>query len=100
MSDQEKFDVIIDQVCKFLGMTFKDVRQPNRHREICEARHYIFHFARQYTGLSLMFIGKKFGKDHATVVYGDRLINDLNVMPVYRGIYNELNRLIRDAMIY
>ena len=77
MSDQDRFNVIIDEVCKYLGMPYCDVRQNKRNRDLTEARMYIYHFGRKHTDLSLMNIGERFTKDHATVMHGIRVLDDL-----------------------
>lgn len=48
-----------------------------RNREYCFARQCIFYMMRKYTKRSLASIGRLYGKDHATVLHAEKVINNL-----------------------
>lgn len=53
------------------------LRAKTRVREVVEARQMIFHCLRANTDMSLNEIGKYYGKDHATVLHGQRNVDNL-----------------------
>lgn len=68
MTDQEKAQVIIREVCKYLDISEKKIKEPIRKREIVECRQFAMYYIRKNTSMSLESIGKIFKKDHATVL--------------------------------
>lgn len=68
MTDQEKAQVIIREVCKYLDVSEKKIKEPIRKREIVECRQFAMYYIRKNTSMSLESIGKIFKKDHATVL--------------------------------
>jgi len=79
-------------VAAHFGMPVSDIDKNSRRREIVIARQLCFYFCDGYirngenqhnnqhtkTGASLKKIGQQIGnKDHATVMYGIRTVNDL-----------------------
>lgn len=48
-----------------------------RYRELCFTRQCIFYLMRRFTNESFLAIGKYYGKDHATVIYAEKAINNL-----------------------
>ena len=77
MSDQDKAEIIIEEVCRFYGTTFEKINVKARDRELVEPRQVIMYFMKQHTGFSLKTIAGYFGKDHATVLHALRTIAGL-----------------------
>lgn len=64
-------------VCKYYGITVKDLEGKKRSREIAYPRQIAMYLTRKYTDLSLPKIGKAFGgKDHTTVLHACEKITD------------------------
>ncbi|MEW5746491.1 MAG: chromosomal replication initiator protein DnaA [Nitrospirota bacterium] len=64
-------------VCEYFGIKLQDLKAKKRTKEIASARQVAMFIAKQLTNLSLSEIGKYFGgKDHATVIYACRQIEE------------------------
>lgn len=77
MTDKDKMNVIIAVVCKDSGMNFYQLANKCRNRELVYGRNLIFYFLKKDTKMSLLEIGKIFGKDHASVIHGIRTVENL-----------------------
>ncbi len=69
--------LIISQVCKFYSVDEVVLRGNKKSKGIAEARQVAMYLTRKLTNLSLPDIGKEFGKDHSTVLYNIRKVEDL-----------------------
>ena len=64
-------------VCEYFGLKVLDIKAKKRTKEIALPRQIAMYIAKQLTNLSLSDIGKAFGgKDHATVIYAIRQIEE------------------------
>ena len=72
----EELESILDKVCKHLELDVPRIKAKGRTRTNANARFYYFYLAKRYTEYSLASIGAVVGKDHATVIYGIRQINN------------------------
>jgi esterase/lipase len=70
------FESIIKIVCEGEKISFESLLGANRKEEIVYARQLIMYFAKTHKVGSLSFIGKKFGKDHASVVHSVKSIRN------------------------
>ena len=70
MTDQEKAEIIIDEVCDYLKVQPVEIKRADRRRELVEARHFSMRYIRKYTSMSLSSIGELFRKDHCSVMHG------------------------------
>ena len=73
-----------------------DLSHPSRLRARVYARAVYFKLCRQYTFESLNDIGMSVGRDHATVLHGIKIFNDVIVeyeINLYE-VYDKLNKLI------
>lgn len=74
-------DIIISTVAEYYGFTSKEIKGKKRYPRIAEARHLCMYLCRNLLGITYMDIGKIFGgKDHSTIVYSIKKIEDLRVM--------------------
>jgi len=80
IEDEEK-PVTTDQIQKVVsdhfGLKISDMKAKKRTKEVALPRQIAMYISKQLTNLSLSDIGKNFGgKDHATVIYACRQIED------------------------
>ncbi len=80
-------------VCEFYNISMADIKARRRTREIALPRQVAMYIAKQLTNISLQDIGNSFGgKDHATVLYACRQIEDK------RGKDETFNRMIENLL--
>ncbi len=83
--------LIISQVCKFYSIDENVLRGTLKNKVTSEARQIAIYLIRKLTNLSLPDIGKEFGKDHSTILYGIR-----KVEVALKGGNTSLQNNIRD----
>ena len=83
--------LIISQVCKFYSIDETVLRGTLKNKVTSEARQIAIYLIRKLTNLSLPDIGKEFGKDHSTILYGIR-----KVEVTLKGGNTSLQNNIRD----
>ena len=66
--------LIISQVCKFYSIDESVLRGTLKNKGTTEARQIAIYLIRKLTNLSLPDIGKEFGRDHSTSLYGIRKV--------------------------
>jgi chromosomal replication initiator protein len=89
-------DVIQKVVCEHFALKITDMKAKKRTKEIAIPRQIAMYLSKQLTNLSLSDIGKNFGgKDHATVIYACKQIEDKRTKDeaFNRMIENILRRL-------
>ena len=70
-------DAIQKMVCEFYNISLSDIKAKRRTKDIALPRQIAMYLAKQVTEASLNDIGKNFGgKDHATVIYACRQIEE------------------------
>ncbi len=78
--DDEKpisIDAIQKIVCEFYNLKLSDIKSKRRTKDVALPRQVAMFLSKQITNASLHDIGKQFGgKDHATVIYACRQIED------------------------
>lgn len=79
-------DIITDEVITdHIGLTHEDVRSNRRPNEIAVPRQIIFYLARHVGKVSYKSIGESFGKNHSTVIHGEKAIaNRMSVEPRFK----------------
>lgn len=94
--DEEKpvtIDSIQKTVCDFYNLKMTDIKARKRTKDIALPRQVAMYIGKQITDLSLNDIGKAFGgKDHATVIYACKQIEDR------RGKDETFNRMIENLL--
>jgi hypothetical protein len=68
---------IIEVVSEYYNMSSRALNQKTRKREIVQGRQICFYLGKNHTNLTLSALGKEFGKDHATVKHGIKVVNNL-----------------------
>ncbi|MBI5213776.1 MAG: chromosomal replication initiator protein DnaA [Nitrospirae bacterium] len=80
ISEEEKpvtVDMIQKAVGEYFGMKAQELKTKKRTKEVANARQIAMYITKQLTQLSLSEIGRSFGgKDHATVIYACKQIED------------------------
>ncbi len=69
-------NLIISEVCRFYSMEESVLRGSNKNKAIAEARQIAMYLIRKMTMLSLPDIAKEFGKNHTTVLYAIRRVEE------------------------
>ena len=64
-------------VCECYNVRLAEMDSPRRARSVARPRQVAMYLAKQLTQLSLPDIGRRFGRDHSTVLYGIRKIEGL-----------------------
>jgi len=87
---------IINLVAQYFNLNEKAIKAKTRKREVVTARHFAMYYLKSLTNMSLTSIGQLFGgKDHATVLYASKVVNDLSVTDKeFKKIKEDLDRLI------
>jgi chromosomal replication initiator protein len=71
-------DEIIKRTCEYYNIRQSDLMSPNRSRAIARPRQVAMFLCKKLTTRSLPEIGRKFGgRDHTTILYGVRKIEEL-----------------------
>lgn len=84
--------LIIAQTAAYFGLSIDDLTGPSRGRHLVMARQIAMYLCRELTSLSLPKIGAQFGgRDHTTVMYADRKINQL--LAERRAVFNQVSEL-------
>ncbi len=68
--------LIINQVCKFYSIDEAVLRGTLKNKGTAEARQIAMYLIRKLTNLSLPDIGKEFNKDHTSILYSIRKVED------------------------
>jgi chromosomal replication initiator protein len=63
-------------VCEFYNIKLSDIKARRRTKDVALPRQIAMYLSKQVTNASLSDIGKNFGKDHATVIYACRQIEE------------------------
>lgn len=84
--------LIIAQTAAYFGVSIEDLTGPSRGRHLVQGRQIAMYLCRELTQLSLPKIGQQFGgRDHTTVMYADRKINQL--LAERRSVFNQVSEL-------
>ena len=84
-------DLIISEVCRFYSIEESVLRSTQKTKGTAEARQIAMYLIRKMTSLSLPDIAKEFGKNHTTVLYAIRRVEE-----ELRNTSNGLQDNIRD----
>ncbi len=83
ISEEDKpitVELIQKAVCEYFGMKVQELKTKKRTKEVANARQMAMYLTRQHTQLSLSEIGGCFGgKDHATVIYACKQVEEKRV---------------------
>lgn len=86
-------ELIISEVCRFYSIEESVLRSTQKNKGTSEARQIAMYLIRKMTNLSLPDIAKEFGKNHTTVLYSIRRVEE-----DLRNTANGLQDNVRDIM--
>jgi len=88
---------IQETVCRYFNLDETLINTRSRKREIVMARQITMYFAKKYTDSSLAHIGKVVGgKDHATVLYSNNLVNEqMEINKKYRATVEAIESCLK-----
>lgn len=69
-----KYEYIEQLVLDFFKKTREEVVSKSRKRETTDCRHIIMFLCRRYTTYSLKDIGRKYDRDHTSVMHAERTV--------------------------
>ena len=89
------FDVILDEVSKHYNISINDILSTKKNKEIATARQIVMYLCDKLTEDTKSNIGKKMGRDHATVIHNinkvkEKIEND----PSFEKIIDSLIKTI------
>lgn len=76
-NSEDKVSYIEGIVCEYFGENLKLLKEKSRVRNKVLTRFVIMHLLRKYTTLSLLMIGSRLNRDHASVTYGCQALKNL-----------------------
>lgn len=86
---------IISAVCIGLQIDNRDLVGKSRERDISDARKIAFRLLRDLSRLTLVQIGKLFGKEHSTVVHALTSFDELYQFdPAFKAKFNRVKSLL------
>ena len=74
------FDIIFKAIRKEMKVDKQRILSRSRKREVCEARQMFCMLARNYTVENTVSIGEAIERDHSSVIYSARTMEDLSSM--------------------
>ncbi len=91
--------VIIDAVCRHVGVDLQDLTSKKRDRKTTYARHLVMYLLRELGRQPLSDIGRLLGgRDHSTVIHAvQRIANELQVVPETRRDVEALRASLTDV---
>ena len=91
-SDDIRTDNIIKDVCEVYGVEMEELFSKNRHRILVEPRQVLFYILHKKLNIPCQKVGKMFGKNHATILYGANQIK--NWMEFDKNLRSRVNQII------
>lgn len=96
-----------NRICMVYDIAFRDLKSKDVNRFKAEARHVFFFVIKKTTNMSLEQIGKILNRDHSSVIYGIKKVNnyldindkDFNKRFMRILTYDEIEA-INDSRIY
>ena len=90
-------DLIIKSVASYFSINPDDIRGDKRDNKIAYPRQLAMYLIREMTNTKLKIIGNLLGKDHSTVMYGIKKIeNSVNDDPTLEKEINEIKKIINE----
>jgi len=68
---------VLEIVLQATGVTKEQFFSSNRKRDIVMSRQIFFWLCRKYLGIPYKQLGRFVGNDHATVIHGEKVVNDM-----------------------
>ena len=82
-------------VAEHFNISVEQLKVKSRKREIVVARQLSMYFAKEFTTQTIKSIGKSFAKDHSTVLYSYKKIQDLmDTDNIFKDTVDQLKRKV------
>jgi hypothetical protein len=92
-NDFKLLEAILKEVSDVTGICICDLKSRSRKREIAEARQFYFKRARVQTTAGIVLIGSLVGRDHATVIFGVRVVDGVReVRSKYEKLFTRFEK--------
>ncbi len=91
-------DLIISQVALYYGVDEAAIRGKHRGRNVIDARQMAMYLIRNMTNLSLPDIGKAFNKNHTTVLYSIKQVEDALAEGRFTDVVRDIETNINDRL--
>lgn len=87
---------VVDEVSRVCGISEEDIYSTKQQADVTHARKITFYIIREVTGMSYVAIGKEFKKDHSTIMYNIKNIEqqmkkDARLSRQVNDIINNIN---------
>ena len=88
-STSPELDVILREICNKEKLPIDILKSNCKVRKVTEARQFYYKRARELTGKTFSEIGKVVNRNHATVLNGIRVVNDIGELKKrYNSYFN------------
>lgn len=95
-----KIEKIISEVAKTYNVSESDIISNRRTQALALARQVAMYIAREITNLSYKAIGESFGKDHTTVLYNVKHIEDfLKDKPYQKELVEDIIKNLKESSL-
>ncbi len=92
-----KIERIIEEVARTYRVSESDILSKRKTAQLAQARQIAMYIARETTELPYQAIGESFGKDHSTVLYNVRKVEDfLKDKPYEKEVVDEIIRNLKE----
>lgn len=92
---QITFDGIVEAVCSQFSIETKDLFSKSRKREVADSRQLVMALAKKHTKMSSTNIGLKLHRNHATVLYACKAIEErLSVDKEFRALVAKIEETV------
>ncbi len=97
MPEPIKMDKIISEVARTYDVSETDIISRHKTSELAKARQIAMYIARETTELSYKMIGEAFGRDHTTVLFSVKKIEDLlRISPYDKEIIEDIIKNLKN----
>ncbi|MFG6423143.1 MAG: chromosomal replication initiator protein DnaA [Paramuribaculum sp.] len=90
------FEMVTKAVSDHYGITPEQLFTKTRKREISDARQVVMYMAKKHAGMSLMAIGNRLDRTHATVLYGCNTIEQR--MTLEKQLRDDLDKILAEIL--
>jgi len=98
-NDFKLLEAILKEVSDVTGISICDLNSRSRIREIAEARQFYFKRARVLTTAGSGMIGSLVGRDHATVLYGIKVVDNVREVRIkYKKLFEREEKVPTQTM--
>jgi chromosomal replication initiator protein len=95
-SDVISVETVLREVANHFDLRVADIKGPKRHQTVARARQIAMYVSRKLCQVSFPEIGRRFGRDHSTVISACRKVQGLvDRDAAMRGLIEKFERILR-----